>query len=111
MPRAHEYREAASLMRRLEARVAHDWALVRITSDPDRISGGPTRSVIGRSLDTTDAELARARVELDRLARICDRRAEICAGFTADLLHHRHLVATTGVWSSPPAPPARWVEP
>lgn len=111
MPRAHEYREAASLLRRLDARIAHDWALVRITSNPDRIADGATRSLMERSLDTTEAELTRARVELDRLARICDRRAEICAGFTADLLHHRQLVAITGVWSSPPAPPARWVEP
>lgn len=111
MPRAQEYREAASLLRRLAARVAHDWALMQMASTPDRIAGGPIRSLIERSHDTTDAELSRARVELERLARICDRRAVICADFVADLDRHRQLVATTGVSSSPPTPPARWVEP
>ena len=110
MPRAHDYREAASLLRHLDARVAHDWARVRLVTDPDRIAGGPTRSLIERSFDAIDVEVARARVELGRLARICDRRAELCADFTADLLRHRRLVAITGVASAPPAPPARWIE-
>ena len=110
MPRAQDYREAAILLRRLDARLAHDWTRVRIASDPDRIAGGPTGSLIGRSIDTTHAELTRARVELERVARICDRRAEICAEFAADLVRHRQLVAT-GTWSPPPTPPARWVEP
>lgn len=111
MPRAHHYREAAILLRGLDARMAHDWMTIRIASDPDRIANGPTGSLIGRTLDTAHGEMAQARVELHRLARICDRRAEMCAGFAADLLRHRRLVAATGTWSPPPTPPAWWVEP
>jgi len=106
MPRAHDYREAASWLRHLDARVAHDWARVRLATDPSRIVGGPTRSLIEGSFDAVDVEVARARVELERLARICDRRAEICADFTSDLLRGRPLVTTTGVAGAPPTPPA-----
>jgi hypothetical protein len=111
MPRAHDYREAATRLRRLDRQLAHDWTVLRNAGDPTRIAGGPTRALIDDHLGAVDSEVLRARDELDRLARICDRRAEICAVYAADLVRHRHLLVSTGIWSAPPPPPAWWAEP
>jgi hypothetical protein len=111
MPRAHEYRDAAIHLRRVDARLAYEWTLVRIATAPDRIAAGPLGALVEERLEAADARIGRTRLELARLAAVCDRRADICTRFTADVQRHRRLAETLGAWAPPPAAPAWWVEP
>ena len=111
MPRAHHYRDAAAWLRRLDGRIADDWATVRAATGPRLFLGGPAADVVEGLLVTAHDDLARARAELARLALICDRRAEICAGYAADLIRHGHLGVGDGATGPYPPPPAWWVEP
>lgn len=111
MPDAHDYRAAAVRLRRLGSQLVDDSVVVHAATDAARIVGGPIGTSIDRSRDAVVSDVENARAELDRLAGICDRRAEICARFTDDLVRHRHLAETVGRWVPAPVPPAWWVEP
>ena len=111
MPTAHEYRDAAIHLRRVDARLMDEWSLVRRATAPDRFAAGPVGALVDQRLDVVHALIGRTRLELARLAAICDRRAEICARYTADVRRHRRLAEALGSRTAPPAPPAWWVEP
>ena len=111
MPTADQYHRAASQLRGLGARLVHDTLAVLAVTDPDRIAEGPIATQIRRALDAVRVDVARAQLELERLAGICDRRAAVCAQHTAEVLRHRRRSASTDGWTSPPEPPAHWVEP
>ena len=110
MPTADEYHRAALHLRRVGARLAQNAIAVRAATDPDRIVGGPLRWTIELRLDSIRDEIEHAHAELDRLAAICERRAEVCARFAAELLHRRRLADSIGRRWVPPTPPAWWVE-
>lgn len=111
MPRAHHYRDAADWLRRTDFRLADDWRLVRAATRPGAIIGGPAADVLEGLWVSAHDDLVRAGAELVRLAHICDRRAEICSGYAADLVRYRQLGGRrTGAGSSP-QPPAWWAEP
>jgi hypothetical protein len=111
VPTADDHHRAALHLRRLGARLARDELVMRTASDPARIARGPLGAMIDRSLDLVCSDVARARAELERLATICERRAEVCARYETELRRHRQLPEAIGRWSTAPVPPAWWVEP
>lgn len=108
MPNAHEYRAAALHLRRLAADLTHDCRAVRRGSET--LAGGALAAMIRRALDAQYDEVTRAVSELDRLAQVCARRAEICDQYASELRRHRALSGGSAPWPRPPAPPAWWVE-
>lgn len=110
MPNANDYRAAALRLRRLAAQLPHEARVARAAHAPADIAGVLVRTTLERSLDAVDTSVLRAAEALDRLAAICDRRAEICGAYAAQLDRHRRLVATLGSSTPPPARPAWWVD-
>lgn len=108
MPNSQDYRAGAYHLRRSGELLLHRSRSVRRATDPSELCAGPLRTELDRSLGAVDAAVERAAGELERLAAICDRRAEICAAYAAELARHRE---TFGRSVPPPEPPAWWVRP
>lgn len=110
MPNAHDYHDAAHRLRHLAEQLGDVGRLALMAADPDRFAGGPLATVLRRSLDAHVRAVEQAGDELARLASVCDRRAEICEQYAAELGRHRLRTGGLGPWSPAPAPPAWWVE-
>lgn len=108
MPYAHEYRAAALRLHRLADNLPPTARAA--TVDVGGFVGGPLATLLTDALAAHRASVDRAAGELDRLARICTRRAAICEAYAAELARHRRDATAWLPWSRPPAPPAWWVD-
>lgn len=108
MPNAHEYRAAALRLRRLATDLPADARAIGV--DPDTLAGGPLAALVRCGLDAHRTGVDRAIAELDRLAGVCARRAEICESYARELRLHRERDDAWLGWPRPPAPPAWWVQ-
>ena len=108
MPNAHEYRAAALRLRRLATDLPPDARAVTI--DPHELAGGPLVALMQQALDAHARCVDRAVAELDRLAGVCARRAEICDAYAREVRRDRDRAGAWLPWPGPPAPPAWWVE-
>lgn len=109
MPTAHEYREAARRLRRLSGQLSLDVLTIRTAHDVERVASGPVRMILENALDALDVATTRATDELDRLAGVCERRAEVCAEYAGDVWRHR-LLSGGAPWVPPPPRPAWWAD-
>lgn len=107
MPTAPEYRAAALRLRRLATDLPPSARAVAF--DPHALAGGPLATLLQQGLDAHRTAVDRAVAELERLAGVCTRRAEICEAYVRELRRHRDR-DTWLPWSGPPEPPAWWVE-
>ena len=108
MPNALDYRDAAGWCRRLAADLASP--ADRHAVDPGDVAGGPVGEVLHASLHATRGHLRQARDELERLASVCEHRAEVCAEYARAVRRHAQLDVLDRWLTRPPAPPAGWVE-
>lgn len=108
MPRAMDYRLAARNFRSRRDRLAE-------AGQRDR--SVPTLTAVGPVAEYTDAAQLRLRqlfltasAEFDALAGVCDRRADVCAAFAAELAAYERLDVWERIWVPRPRPPAAWVD-
>ncbi len=108
MPRASDYRIAAHAFRSGRDRFAE--AAWRDRSVPTLAAAGP---LVERS---TAAALAirhlylRASVEFSELAAVCDRRAEVCDAYAAEVAAYERLDLWHRIGVPRPRRPADWVD-
>lgn len=122
MPMAADYDGWAAELDEWAQALASDTELVWSAWAAGPITGGrraqqAERAVVGLTERTADAA-----GDLGRLADECRRRAQVCAGYTADLVAyersraaHRDALTGLGPEAPPPAPdrpvrPAQWAE-
>lgn len=109
MSRASSYRSAAVDLRRASAQFT-DIAASHRRSDASFIGATGAVAVIhDRSVEAVGAHLATAAGEADRLAAVCERRADVCDEYGRRLASWRALPWTERLLVAPPFPPAPWV--
>lgn len=110
MPNAQAYRTAAERCRSVGRRL-HDHADgLRRSASPDGVMSGPVADEMASLLDGWVHELTLASTQLDVVAMMCERRAEVCASYARAVQRYLAEPFLERITSAPPFPPAPWVE-
>lgn len=107
MSNAHEHRAAARRLRQMAAQLVDDTRSLGAAFDPRYVAGGPVRWALERALADVGTSVHRAAIDLDRLAAICEHRAEADdRTFLRDTIHLlRDRATATGAASASRLPP------
>lgn len=109
MPRAHEYRAGASLLRQRSiafAEAAATYRGIRI----DDFAVGPIADVHAESMSGIVAHLAAGSDHLSHLAAVCDERAAVCEAYAARMREWERLPLWDRLLTPRPASPAPWAQ-
>lgn len=109
MPTAVEYRDAAQRYRALGTNLTHEAAsMSRWVAD--FVGPGVVRTAVDESVDVARRHLAATGHEMQRLALLCELRADVCAQHVRAIRWFHQLAAAEQAQHRLPLRPATWVD-
>lgn len=108
MPRAVDYRLAAQIFRSRRDQLAE--AGHRDRSVPSLAAVGPVVEYTAAAQLRLRHLFLTASAEFDALAGVCERRADVCDAYAAELAAHDRLDVWERIWVPRPRRPATWVD-